>query len=130
MITLELDDDLVAVLKRVESRLVDRAIRKGVSSAANPVRQEMKSRAPKRTGVLRREIRKKSSTEHDTAIVRVGVSYRKNVAIWQRALFQERGTKHMDAQPYVAPTANVMSDRVQADVRELIETRLEELLSD
>lgn len=130
MIRAEFEDDVVSRLKRVESRLVDRSIRKGISAAANPVRQEMKRRAPSNTGQLRREIRKKSATQHDTAIVRVGVTYRKNVAIWQRALFQERGTRYMEAQPYVEPTAELMSDRVQDEVRDLIESHLVELLRD
>lgn len=130
MVRLEFDNNLVSRLKRIEHRLVDRSIRKGVSAAANPLRHEMKRRAPRKTGALRREIRKKSVTEHDTAIVRVGVTYRKNIAIRQRALFQERGTRYMAAQPYVEPTAELMSDQVQSDMRDLIETRLVELLDD
>ena len=78
-----------------------RALRKGMRAGANVVRNEARTKAPKRTGNLKRKIRTRERSEE-------GGNMRFSVEIPRSAFygrFIEYGTSQMAAKPFLRPAA-------------------------
>lgn len=102
-----------AEMKDLERKLKDGAVRAGLVQAIKPVKKTAKSLAPSDQGNLARAVGHRSISKRaksrlgiaqDQAALLVGTN-RKVGGRWQgkKGLWQEHGTEHMDANPFLAP---------------------------
>ena len=125
----------VQELERMTSQIAPRRARNLARSTvhyiAGQVRREMRRRAPRDEGTLRRAIksvRRRMRGNQAISDVRIehGSQAKHNAWHWH---FIEFGTLHKSAQPYIRPTVEDMTPRIPAIYRKEFGARLEKQLA-
>lgn len=98
-----------------------RALRKGMRQGANIVRDEVRNKAPVRTGNLKRSIRTRERRE-ENGWMRFAVEVRRR-AFYGR--FLEYGTSKMTAKPFIRPAASEKADVAVEHMRDALAEAIE-----
>lgn len=101
-------EDAVRQLDGLTSRA---ALRRGLAAAAFLVEGAAKVKAPVDTGFLRNSIQTVSVTDRE-AVVAAGAEY---------AIYQEMGTRFMQAQPFMRPALESNRARIAALIRDALQ---------
>lgn len=117
----------LAELERRLTQLVPKAARRALNAAlmagARIVVKEAKSKAPKRTGNLKRNITARVARRGDTqATAAVHIGVRKDAFYW---MFHELGTSQHPARPFLRPALEITHEAVVAKIAERLAQRIE-----
>lgn len=97
-------------LKRLKD--IDKPIEQRVKRATSDMTIKAKRNAPRDTGLLRRSIKQEYSYNKGQAMGKVWIS----TSDCNYAIFQEKGTIHMNAQPYFYPSYYVVREEFIKDM--------------
>lgn len=108
-------DDIHRQLSGLEEKMQRGAVRAGLVKAVGPVKKTAKSKAPTKTGALRRAIGHKSLSK--SAKSRLGIAQDKMALLvgpnrngqGKKGMWQEFGTGDMPANPFLAPALDASS---------------------
>ncbi len=116
-------DKLVKNLQRIGKTASRRSLSKATKAGAEPIVNKAKELAPVDTGKMRDAIRSKFAYQSSRA-VRVEISSRMKPegASWHSYdFYQEFGTSHHPAQPFMRPAADYEKDRAVEIVRKTVQ---------
>ena len=129
------DKELHRLCAELPRRSVKNSLRKAVNLGANPVVAQVKARAPKESGALKRSAAKKIKTYADRkggAVIAIIGANKRTVGTWKRrkrvphkySHLVDQGTRHSRAQPHLAPalaaakgaSTQIMQDKLREEL--------------
>jgi len=120
--------ELERLLRRTPKRIQGRVVRNATRAGAVIFRRKAKAKAPKRSGQLRRGIIMRSRRGRDRDEFRVVVGLRSGKRSAGGAfygLFEEYGTKHHRARPFMRPAFDEGKDQAATAVIDRLWERIE-----
>lgn len=114
-------DQLHVSLQGLAGPAVRRALRKGMRSGANIVRDEARANAPVKAGKLRRRIRTRERSEQD-GWMRFAIEVPRSVFYGR---FSEFGTSSQPARPFLRPAAANKTDAAVGQMRSALAEAIE-----
>jgi HK97 gp10 family phage protein len=109
--------ELDAALQNLAYPATRRALRKGMRAGANVVRDEVRARAPVKSGNLKRKIRTRERSE-DQGNMRFAVEVPRSAFYGK---FFEYGTSKMAAKPFMRPAAEAKTEAAVTMMRDSLQ---------
>lgn len=114
------DRELINRLSKLEREIAARHIKDAVKAGAEIVAEDAEARAPRYRGILATEIAIEEEESTDKrAVYKIGPSKK---AFWGR--FQELGTSHHTAQPFLRPALDENEDAIRRKMRDVLRQAL------
>lgn len=116
-------DTLAMKLARLQREISGNLLRETVLEASEPVAEDVSANAPMLTGNLSENIETEVTIENRTK-AQVAIGPGKSAFY---GMFQELGTVHMPAQPFLRPAFDANKDQVIEDVGDILRRRILEV---